>query len=189
MSKSLLKLLPKIPFTYGEAMKKGFNINMLTKLIKEQKVERIERGIYRISNFDFTEEEQFIAATKKVQSKSAVTMLSALSYYDLTDIIPKQVWLMVESQKRTQNKSIKLYRSTNPHWNIGIIKEKGFCIVSIERAIVDSLTHKPIFPIRIGIEALKEAVRTKKVTLSKVVDMANKLGVREKIDPYIEVLI
>jgi predicted transcriptional regulator of viral defense system len=176
-------------FSLKEAILNGVSHHTIKTLMSSGEIERVERGIYRFTNSDFSDEQLFQLATKKIDSKSAVALLSALSYYDLTDIIPKAVWLLVPYQKRTISKNIKLYRAQDPKWDIGIISENGFSITSIERSIVDSITHAKVIPVKVGLDALKVALSQKKTKLSKIIDMSVALGVQEKVIPQIEILV
>jgi len=187
--KELPKKLQGRPFTYSEARQCGLTQYRLNYLLKQNEIERIERGLYQETGIDFSDEELFKQATKLISSKSAVCLLSVLSYYELTDIIPKKVWLMVPASKRTNHNNIKLFRTNKPNWNIGVISKRGFKITSIERTIVDCLTNKSVISVRLGIDALKLAIQDKKTTVTKVLNMAVALKVKHRILPYLEVLV
>lgn len=186
--KKLPKKLQDRPFTYTEATESGLTQYQLNCLLEQDEIERIERGLYQATGIDFSDEELFRQATKLISSKSAVCLLSALSYYQLTDIIPKKVWLMVPASKRTQHNSVKLFRTNKPHWNKGIVSENGFKITSLERTIIGCLTNKSVMSVRVGIDALKLAIRDKQTTGTKILNMADALNVKHRILPYLEVL-
>ena len=176
------------PFSRDELNRLGITSVQLSKLLKDESVHRLSRGVYVLAGTDLSNETQFQAATMRIDGPSAVCLLSALWYYNLTDHIPKKVWLLVPENKHTAHKDIRLLRSNNPHWKIGIEKHKNFAITSLERTIIDSLCMKRILGPQIGIDALKTALREKKTTLDKVLRMAKSLGVDHRIQNYIEVL-
>lgn len=176
------------PFTYREACQEGLTQYSLRKLLENGDIERIERGLYQNAEIDLSEDELYKRAVKSMGEPAVVCLLSALSFYDLTDTIPKQVWLMVPANKRTRNKSIKLYRSRDPHWKKGVLKEDGFLITTLERTIVDCLTTTRLLPTRYGINALKQAIQGKKTTAARILRMADSLGVKHRVFPYIEAL-
>lgn len=184
----LPKKLQNRPFTYTEATESGLSQYQLNCLLKQDEIERVERGLYQATGIDFSDEELFKQATKLISSKSAVCLLSALSYYQLTDIIPKKVWLMVPASKRTKHNSVKLFRTNKPNWNTGIVSERGFKITSVERTIIDCLTNKSVISVRVGIDALKLAIQTKHTTGTKILNMADALNVKHRVLPYLEVL-
>lgn len=186
--KILKKYFKNKPFTLKEAENNGISHYRLNKLISQDEVEKIARGLYKISENTSSQTEELQNAVAIIGKPCAVCLLSALEYYDLTDIISKEVWLIVPVDKRTRRANIKLLRSANPNYHIGVNDEDGFQITSIERTIVDSLIYsRQIAPI-IGIEALRRAIKTNKTTLSKVHEMSKKLGSSHRIKKYIEAL-
>ena len=186
--KSLPKSLASRPFTYQQALKKGLNQYALNCLLEQGTIERVARGVYQNIGEDLSDEVLFCRATKLVGSQSAICLLSALSYYQLTDLIPKQIWLMVPDSKRTTSTSVKLFRTRRPKWNTGIEKHCGYNITSLERTIVDSLTNKSVISKRVGLDALKLAVKEKKTSLNKIIKISIALEVKHLIFPYIEAL-
>ena len=137
---------------------------------------------------DLSDEELYRRAVKRVGAPSAVCLLSALSYYELTDTIPKQVWLMVPKEKRVQSPSVRLYRARDPRWGVGIESKDGYKITSLERTIVDALTLKALVSPRLGIDALRTAISSKKTSANKILQIAKTLDVKHRVLPYIEVL-
>lgn len=188
MLKTLPKPLQEGPFTYQDALQCGLTQYSLSKLLELGEIERIERGLYQAVDTDLSEEELYRRATKKVGVPAAVCLLSALSHYDLTDTIPKQVWLMVPMGKRTKSPNIKLYRSREPNWDRGVNERDGYSITNLERTIVDSLTTQKLLAPRLGIDALKRAVESGQTTTSNVLRMADLLGVKHRILSYIEAI-
>lgn len=177
------------PFSYSDLKKIGINQRQIRLLLKDQQIQRINRGIYLVSGSDLTDQEQFRAATLRVGSPSAICLFSALSHYDLIDAIPKKVWILVSDTKHTTHKDIRLLRSRNPKWKTGIVESDGFKITTIERTIIDALTMKAVVGSSLGIEALKKALKSKKTTPSKLFEMAKALKVVHRIQATIEALI
>lgn len=186
--KKLPKSLQSKTFTYSEACESGLTKYAIAKLIESGELERIERGLYRAVGEDLSDEELYRRAIKKVGEPAAVCLLSALSHYELTDIIAKQVWLMVPAEKRIKSSNIKLYRARDLKWRVGIDSHRGYKMTSLERTIIDSLTLKTIISPRVGLDALKRAIANKKTDVSKIIKVANALGVSHRIMPYLEAL-
>jgi predicted transcriptional regulator of viral defense system len=188
-----MRILPKIlrdrPFTYREACQHGLTQYAVRKFLECGVIERIERGLYRAVGEDLVEEELYRRAIKKVGKPAVVCLLSALSYYELTDTIPKNVWIMVPAQKRVTSLNVKLFRTRNPKWKVGVVVHDGFSITSIERTIVDALTVKSIASPRLGIDALKQAIAEKKTSIGRILKISNEFGVRHRILPYVEGLL
>ena len=124
--------LQERPFTLGQAAKLGINRYHLGKFISEGTVELVARGIYRTTSDDLTEVDQYQIAILLVGLPAAICLVSALSHYGLTDTIPKKTWTMVPISKRSKYPELKLLRTRNPHWNVGIEKHDGYSITTLE---------------------------------------------------------
>jgi predicted transcriptional regulator of viral defense system len=184
----LISKLPSALFSRAEATTAGISRSALDRLLEEGLVERLGRNVYCIADRDLSEEDTFRLATAKVGTPSAICLISALAHYDLTDLIPKQTWIMVPSSKRSRHSDLRLLRSRNPHWKIGVERREGYWITTPERTIVDTLLHSRMVGSQIGVKALATAVRKRTVALSDVVELADKLQVLHRVQPYVEVL-
>lgn len=184
----LPKALQKGPFTYKQALASGLNLRAVRQLVADGQCYTIAKGVYMPTSVEYNEVNQFKAATLVVGEPSAICLVSALSVYGLTDVIPRKTWITVPAKKRTQISTLKVLRQSDPQWNIGIEKKDGYTITSLERTLVESFCYKNMIGSTVPIEALREAVRKKLTTPSKVLDMAKKMGVVHRILPYLEAM-
>jgi len=188
----MIKLPPKLakrPFSTAEAVAEGISKASLSRMAKAGILERLSRGVYRVEGSDdSTGEDSYQMATLRCGQPSAICLLSAMEHYHVTDQISKQIWVLVPATKRVAAKDLKLIRSRDPMWDIGISKTKGYWITTLPRTLVEGLLYKRLIGHRVAIAALKQALAQRKVNLGQVVDMANKLGVAHRIRPIIEAL-
>jgi predicted transcriptional regulator of viral defense system len=186
--KKNIKKLPKKPFTYQQAKQMGITRHYLREILKQGKIERLSRGVYKASSTSTSDDEEFRDATLRIGKPCAICLISALAYYNLTDTIPRKIWVMAPVNKRTLHKDIKVFRTRNPNWSIGVIQQDGFNITSLERTIIDCLVNRNMIGSNIAIEALRLAINEKKTTLKKIIEIAKSLKVYHRIQSYIEVL-
>jgi len=184
----LPKALQKQPFTYQQAISSGLTLRSIRRLVSDGQCYTVAKGIYMPTCVEYHEENQFKVATLIVGFPSAICLVSALSVYGLTDVIPRKTWITVPATKRTQIKSLKLLRQTNPQWDFGIEKRNGYSITSIDRTVVESFCYKKMLGSTIPIEALRMAIKKKFSTPSKLLDVAKKMGVVHRLLPYLEVM-
>jgi predicted transcriptional regulator of viral defense system len=175
-------------FSLEQARQKGITFYQLRRMIQSGTLERAGRGVYQRTRTDFSEDYAFEAASVRIGSPNAVCLLSALAHYKLTDAIPKKTWLMVEASKRTKHRDLRLLRTRNPMWNIGIQKKRRYWITSLERTLVDAIVYRQLIGTNLCVEALRRAVKNNGANLGKLIDMGKKLGVAHRIRPYIEAL-
>lgn len=185
--KDSLNKIGDTPITRKELEQLGITRGALAALVKESRLLRVGRGVYQLSSVELDNESQYRAAAKRIKGPSAVCLLSALSHYNLTDEIPKQTWLLVNADGRSYHRDIRLYRSRNPNWKIGVVKADGYQMTSLERTIVDAIKLKKKFG-NLGVEALKKALQEKRTTASKIMDMATSLDIDEIVLPYLQAL-
>ena len=180
--------LLKKPFTLSHALKQGVTRYQLAGLVKEGVIELVARGVYRATQADYSEEDQYRVATLKVGQPSAICLLSALAHYGLTDAIPKKTWIMVPEAKRSRYEGLKAVRARDPRWQVGVEERDGYAMTTLERTVVDAICARTRVGTQIAAESLRRAVQSKKTTLGKIMDMANRLGVAHRVRPYIEAL-
>lgn len=185
--KSVPKNLLKQPFSTQEAVKCGLSKATLVRMVKSGVLDRISLGVYQVSERNgYDRESLYQVATLRCGLPSAICLLSALEHYNLTDEISRHTWILVSASKRIASSSLKLVRSRNPHWEVGIKKRNGYWITSIERTLVDCILSMRKIGSQIALSALKRALSEKKVKLGRIMDIAKQMGVEKRILPYIQ---
>jgi hypothetical protein len=96
---------------------------------------------------------------------------------------------MVPSERRRSHARIRIVRLKNPKWRIGISKERGYWITTLERTIVDSLAFPRFVGTMAATMALRRSLKMKKTDMSKIIDMASKLGCLKRIYSRLEAFI
>ena len=158
-------------------------------MVKAGLLERLSRGVYQISSADLGEKQElYQVATFRCGFPSSICLLSALEYYHLTDQVPKQTWVLVPESKRVIDGDLKLVRSRNPHWKIGIRKKKRYWITTLDRTLIDCIIYKRLVGNQVALSALKRAIAQNKTKPGALYDLAKKMSVAHRIRPYVEVL-
>lgn len=176
------------PFCYKEAIAAGVTRHHFRKLLKQGLIEQLSRGLYAEAKIDWDDEHQFRSASVRIGNPSAICLLSSLAYYGLTDEIPNKTWIMVSFEKRSQFPDLKLFRTRNPHWDIGVEQHPGFKITSINRTLIECIIHKSKLGSQIGIQSLKIALSQKKTKIRNIAELSRQLGVFHRIKAIIEAI-
>ncbi len=186
---SLPKKLTGKAFSLKQALDQGLTKYALQQQLRNGSLTRLTRGVYKASSDEALDmESQYQAATIQCGLPSCVCLLSALEYYQVTDQISNKIWMLVPNEKRVRSKNLKLIRSRNPQWSLGILKGKTYSITTLERTLIECLLYKSLIGSQVALEAIKKAVLQKKVKLGKLYDMAKKMGVEHRVRSYIEAL-
>ncbi len=158
----------------------------LAEQVETGELVRIQKGTYSKPEKLFDLEGDFYKATLLAGKQSAVCLASALQYYGLLEQIIGHTWILVSHKDRPRSEKIKIVRSRQPKWKVGIVSHRTFSITNIERSIVDSFRYQKLVGIPTALHALKTALKEKQTTKSKIFDMAKKLGTEKRMIPYLE---
>ncbi len=175
-------------FTLSQAEEVGISHQDLSRLVREGKVLRMGRGIYRHPQSPVSREIDFQVACTKFGPDSVVGGLSALFYYNLAEQVPQQTWVLVPPQKRSREGGYRLIRTITP-LNVGIVEGIGYRIVSLERAVIEGLKLASKIGERTAIKAARDAIRQKQTTLNKIGRMAKDLGLDSCFTKYFEAIV
>lgn len=188
---NLLQKLPKDVFTLQDANMAGVSKYYLSKMIERERINELRRGVYQRNEANRDDENiqetAFKVATAKLKEKSAICLWSALSYYNITEQVPSTIWAIVPYPY--DSKYVKPLRLKDPRWEIGIVEHNGFSITSIERTLIECFLNPKYVAVSESFASLKEALKDKKTSMKKLLTIAEQLGVKEKIYPFIEIAL
>lgn len=175
-------------FSLAQANELGISQQSLSKLVKQEKIKRIDRGIFLHPEAALGREYDFQIACAKLGPYAVIGGLSALFYYNLAEQVPKQTWVLVPPHKITSNRSYRLIRTQTP-LDKGIVECNGYKIVSIERAIVEAFKLASKMGERTAVKACRVAIQQRQTTLKKIGMVAKELGLASYLTKYSETII
>ena len=184
---NLQPLLQKPYFDIQAAERIGVPRHALAYLTNTGILVRITRGVYRSVEYepqvDLLREQ--LAAIATTIPNGIICLISALSYYELTEEIPREHWIAVHnSRKAPLRKNTRIIRMRNVILGIDKIKigEYEVKIFNRERCIIDAFRY---LSLEIAIKALKAYFNSpqRPPSIEKLSDYARKL--RVNIRPYI----
>ncbi len=178
--------LPDI-FHATDAYAVGVTPADLIAATEDGELERRMRGVYKKSAAqDLGEWTNYEVLAKGIKSQFAICLLSALSYYGLTDQILEESWVMIDNTNTIRHRGVRFFRSRKPLWEIGIIDVDGIPFTSLERTLVECLVHRRKVSPTEAHGAFLKALQQKKTTLWKVSQVAEQMGYIKKIRKYLE---
>lgn len=187
-SRQWIRTLGRKPWRTSQLVRKGLARKEISALVRQGALDRIGWGVYQRAGLELDEAQQFRCAALRTGQPSAICLLSALVHYGLADQVPRDVWIMVPARKHLAGKGVKLIRRRRPRWKVGVELREGFRITSLERTLVEGLLY-PRLRIPIGTAAVLQALSEKRVSAARLLEMADRLAVRERIRKTIEVLL
>lgn len=122
-------------FTAQQAREVGFSWERLSSNVKNGKFLRVNRGIYRLIHFPASAHEDLFAAWLRTGSNSTISHESALSVYELTDVLPGKIHVIVPRTASRRRKGLLLH--TNRLKLEEITRREGLPITTAARTIAD----------------------------------------------------
>lgn len=178
-----------------DAVKRGFTRTEIAALLKTGKIERLARGMYQVSGAPVLPNQSYVELA--IRSPNAVIcLLSALQFHNITTQLPNEIWCAIEGTTRAPNISyprLRIVRFVGKAYSQGIeehvIAGTKIKVYSVAKTVADLFRFRNKTGLDIAMEALREALRSKKTTLDEIRKMAKLRGVYNMMRPYIEMEI
>lgn len=148
----------------------GLSYDQLQRLVAAGTVERVARGLYRLTAADPTEHYSLAAACTRVP-RSIVCLLSALKVHCIGTQLPREVWLAIPHKARpprVPGVQTRLLRFSGAAWTCGVVATdfEGVParITSPARTVVDCFRFSRHVGWDVAREALRDALHRQHVT-------------------------
>ena len=152
------------------------------------------RGLYRLANEQMWSDPDLAVVSLRIP-KGVICLISALYFHQITTQIPHEVYVALP--KDSEKPQIK-YPPTRFFWvspapfKAGIEKHKvvsvDIRVYSVAKRIADCFKFRNSIGVDVALEALREGLRQKKVTLNEIQRFAQIDRVEKIMQPYLEAL-
>jgi len=189
-----LKKLPLI-FKPQDLVRLGFSRNQITSLLAVGKVERVAWGLYRAKDSKATELETIALVCKKFPH-AVVCLFSALRVQGIGTQAPREVWIALDRKARKPSVPglpVRIVRFSRPMLRYGIVTKvvQGVPvkITTPARTVVDCFRYRKKFGLDVALEALRDVIHRRLVTMDELVRAAEVCRARTVMRPYLEFLV
>lgn len=166
----------------------------LNRLVKQGLLERAGRGIYQHPEYKWTENHSYVEVAKAVP-EAVICLLTALRIYEIGTQNPHRIWISIPYGKRvpkTRTSKLHVVRMSPKQYETGIehriIEGVSVPIYSLEKTIIDCFRLRRVVGTDVAIEALKEALRARKVDINMLIKISKSMRAASVVMPYIEAL-
>lgn len=171
-------------FRPADMQNAGLSRNQLPALLRAGAVERVARGLYRLTDAEVTENYSLAMACARVP-QSVVCLLSALRIHGIGTQAPAAVWLAIPHKARPPRLpelKLRIVRFSGPAWTFGV-HETSFegvpaRITSPARTVADCFRFERLLGPEVPLEALQDGLRQRKVTVAELSRVAEVLPSR-----------
>jgi len=178
-----------------DLQKQGLPAGYLYELASRGVIERISRGLYQWPGAELSQH-QALAEACKLSPKATVTLLSALTFHNVTSQNPFEVWLAIDHKgwrPRINYPPVRYITMSGPSLVEGIerhtIDGVGVNIFCLEKTIADCFKFRNKVGLDVALEALREGWKQQKFTINSLMKYAGICKVKRVMLPYVESLV
>ena len=173
----------------------GLSPQLLNKLYRNGKLQRVARGLYALRGAGFSEHQTLTEVCHRVP-RAVVCLLSALQFHDIGTQLPHEVWIALPESAQTpaiKYPTLRVARLRGAAYSEGIetVFENGVSIrvYSVAKTITDCFKFRNKIGLDVALEALKDAWRRRKVAMADISRFAEINRVAKVMQPYLEAVV
>lgn len=172
----------------------GVTAATVSRMEKDGEVVRLARGVYQLPDAELDKNHSLAEAAKRFP-KGVVCLVSALAFHEITDQLPKKVWMAIGRNDWTpkpSDMSIRVLRFADDllaeDVETHMIEGVPVKVFGVAKSVADCFRHRGKIGLNVALEGLQEALRQRKAIPAEVARAAEKGGVGTVIRPYLEAL-
>jgi predicted transcriptional regulator of viral defense system len=179
----------------ADVIKAGIHPRNLYALCNEGSLERISRGVFRLSALPPISNPDLVTVFSRVP-RAVVCLISALSFHRITTQIPHQISIALEKGAETPRISyppISVHRFQTAAFKAGIENHKidtiNIRVYSPEKTLADCFKFRHKVGMDVVIEALRLYKTRKPFKVDDILKYARICRVKKIMMPYLEAII
>jgi len=176
----------------GEAIELGIHPRTLYALRDRGELERVDRGLYRLSSAPPLSSPDWVAIALRVP-RAVICLISALAHHGLTTQVPHSIDIALPSHAQVprMDNPIRVFWFSRPAYSAGVnvirIDDVAIRIYSPEKTIADCFKYRNKIGLDIAIEALRAyREKHKRPNRAALIHYAQVCRVERVIRPYLE---
>ena len=152
-------------------------------------IQKITRGYYVHAeaniNYEYLD---YIVACKKFGESAVIGGLSALEFYNLSEQVSPQIWVLVSPSRRiSTDKKYKVVK-TKTSLKIGVVSVGGFRVVNLDRALIEALKYQSRIGEGIAFKAVTDAIKNGNTSEGRLYKMSKRLNMVSFLEKKWELL-
>jgi predicted transcriptional regulator of viral defense system len=176
--------------TYYEAVEAGINPRLLSEWVEAGKVERVQRGVYRLVDAPAFTLDTWLELSLRIP-KGVICLLSAAMVHELTTFVPSEVFVALPNKAwrpKIEYPPVRYFYFSGSAYDYGIEDYKtGAGIIklySVEKTVADLLRYRNKLGQNLFLEALKTYLARKNFRIPKLLEAARSCGVEKLMLEY-----
>ena len=172
----------------------GITAATVGRMVRAGEVNRLARGLYQLPDAPLVAHHSLAEAAKRVP-KGVVCLVSALAYHELTDQLPRSVWMAIGTRDwmpKEGRPAMRIVRFTDALLTDDVltvhIENVPVKVFGIAKTIADCFRYRRKVGQTVALEGLQEALRQRKASPAEIARHAGRGGVATVVRPYLEAL-
>lgn len=177
-----------------ELVAAGIAATTVSRMERSGEIVRLGRGLYQAADAAFGGDHA-LAEVAKAIPKGVICLVSSLAFHELTDQMPRKVWVAIGSKDwkpSTSANPVRIVRMPTAMLSQDVerhpIEGVEVPVFTAARTLADAFKHHTSIGLPVAIEALGEALRKKSVTPATIAEAAQRVGSWKTMRPYLEAL-
>ena len=165
---------------------------VLSRLVAAGKLERVARGVYSLPERALSEHRSLAEVALRAP-RGVVCLLSALRVHGIGTQAPFEVWLAIPPHTptpRLEQPALRVVRMSGPALTEGVepidIDGVAVPVFNANKTVADCFKYRNKIGLDVALEALKDAWRSRKVTMAELSHFAKINRVERVMQPYLE---
>jgi predicted transcriptional regulator of viral defense system len=178
-----------------ELKAEGVTAATLARAVRDGEIIRAGRGLYQLPDGGDSAHMALAEVSKRIPD-GVICLVSALAYHDLTDQMPRQVWVAIGAKDwapKVDYPKVRIVRLREPYLGYGVeyhtIAGVGVAIYSVAKSLADGFRNARLVDRSVAIESLRSAIDQRKATPAEIAQAAKDCGAWKIMRPYLEALV
>jgi len=176
----------------ADVREQGWSPQLLIRLHQAGRLHRLGRGLYALPDAEVTEHQTLMEVCQRVP-KAVLCLLSALQFHEIGTQLSHQVWIALPEGTHAPALSyppLRITRLRGAAYSDGIqsVADHGapIRVYSAAKTVTDCFKFRNKIGLDVALEALKDAWRSRKVTMDELSHFAKINRVERVMQPYLE---
>ena len=174
----------------------GLHSQVLTRLVRDGKLERFSRGRYRLPDpdYDITEHHGLVLGASAAP-KGVICLLSALQFHVVGTQLPRQLWIALPRNTRTpaiDYPPVRFVQMSGDAFTAGVeehtLEGQTVRVYDVAKTVVDCFKFRNKIGMDVALEALNEGWRDRRFIMTDIIKYARICRVWNVMRPYLEAI-
>lgn len=170
----------------------GWSPQLLIRLHQAGRLQRFARGLYGLADAEVTEHQTLMEVSQRAP-RAVLCLLSALQFHGIGTQLPHEVWIALPEGSQTPVPGyplLRIMRLRGDAYSSGIqtVTDHGapIRVYSVAKTVTDCFKFRNQIGLDVALEALKDAWRSRKLSMAELSHFAKINRVERVMQPYLE---